>query len=112
MGKKFYKNSKFKSSKWLKGIKKIRTKKENNLTSPLNEWFLVKYKLFGSTYKEPTTAAAAAITAITINKVPFWLFVKDHNWLKYHSFPSNFPFKIFAIICRLLSIDKNIVLLT
>lgn len=39
----------------------------------MNEWFLVKCKLFGSTYKEPTTAAAAAITVTSIKQSPFWL---------------------------------------
>lgn len=57
-------------------IKKIKTKKKNNLTSPMNEWFLVKYKLFGSTYKEPTTAAAAAITVTSIKQSPFLVICK------------------------------------
>lgn len=64
------------NSKWLKDIKKIRTKKKNNLTSPMNEWFLIKYKLLGSTHKEPTTAAAAAITATTIQQSLFLVICK------------------------------------
>lgn len=37
---------------------------------------LVKYKLFGSTYKEPTTAAAAAITITSIKQSPFLVICK------------------------------------